>query len=198
MDRSAERPGQPGFGQDNAWRALLPTDLQEVVSSALREAARTLVIPSFGGSGPTEVSRKASGTLVTRVDREVESRLTAIVATLLPHSRVIGEEAAAADPTLLTYLEHEWVWLIDPLDGRANFTEGRKPITMMVALLDRGAPVLAWILDPLEDVLLTAGRGEGFSAGRTAVAALPMGGLRGAAWTRYFDAGLRQAIERRF
>lgn len=201
MDQSARRPGQPGLakvgGQDNAWRALLSTDLQEAVSSALREAARSLVIPSFGGSGPAEVSRKASGTLVTRIDREVESRLTATVGTLLPHSRVIGEEAVAANPKLLLHLDDEWVWLIDPLDGTANFTEGRKPITMMVALLYRGAPVLAWILDPLEDVLLTAGRNEGLSAGRAAAASPSTSDLRGAAWTRYFDAGLRQAIERR-
>ncbi|MGH1571122.1 inositol monophosphatase family protein [Methylobacterium sp. P31] len=202
MGQSARRPGRPGLAkvgwQDNAWRALLPTDLQEAVSSALREAARSLVIPNFGGSGPADVSRKASGTLVTRIDREVESRLTAIVATLLPHSRVIGEEAVAADPKLLLHLDDEWVWLIDPLDGTANFTEGRTPITMMAALLYRGAPVLAWILDPLEDVLLTVGRGEGLSARRIAVAAPFIGNLRGAAWTRYFDAGLRQAIERRF
>jgi fructose-1,6-bisphosphatase/inositol monophosphatase family enzyme len=202
MDRSVESPRQTTFAkvdrQGDAWRARLPTDVQEAVSSALREAARALVVPSFRGSGPAEVSRKASGTLVTQIDRDVESRLSAIVTTLLPNAPVIGEEAVAVDPRLLTQLGDEWVWLIDPLDGTANFVEGRKPITMMVALLYRGTPVLAWILDPVEDVLLTTGRGEGLPAERAAAAAPALRGLRGAAWTRYFDDGLRQAIEGRF
>ncbi|CAO4137237.1 inositol monophosphatase family protein [Methylorubrum extorquens] len=112
------------------------------MSSALREAARALVVPSFRGSGSAEASRKSSDTLVTQIDRDVESRLAATVTGLLPNARVIGEEAVAADPRLLMHLGDEWVWLIDPLDGTANFVEGREPITMMVALLYRGTPVL--------------------------------------------------------
>ncbi|WP_162560588.1 inositol monophosphatase family protein [Methylobacterium durans] len=168
------------------------------MSSALRDAARSLVVPSFRGSGLADVSRKASGTLVTQIDRDVESRLAEAVTTLFPSSRVIGEEAAAADPRLLMHLGDEWAWLIDPLDGTANFVEGREPVTMMVALLYRGSPVLAWILDPLQDVLIAAGRGEGLSVGRAAAAAPALRDLRGAAWTRYFDDGLRHAIEERF
>ncbi|MER2269129.1 inositol monophosphatase family protein [Methylobacterium oxalidis] len=202
MDQSAEMPTQPGFAtgarQDDRWRALLPTDVQEAVSSALRDAARSLVIPSFRGSRPAEVSRKASGSLVTQIDRDVESQLAAVVTTLLPNSRVIGEEAVAADPRLLMHLDDEWVWVIDPLDGTVNFVEGREPIAMMVSLLNRGTPILAWILDPLENILLTTGQGEGLAVGQAAAAAPSLRDLRGAAWTRYFDDGLQQAIEERF
>ncbi|WP_336490845.1 inositol monophosphatase family protein [Methylobacterium nigriterrae] len=202
MNQTVEGPERPDLlktdGPDEAWRALLPAGVQEAVSCALREAASSWVIPSFRGSGPAEIARKASGTLVTRIDREVESRLSEAVSALLPNSRVIGEEAVAADPTLLMHLGDEWVWLIDPLDGTGNFVEGRKPIAMMVALLYCGAPVLAWILDPLEDVLLTACRDEGLSSKPATPPSLSNSDLRGAAWTRYFDDGLRQAIEERF
>ncbi|GEP08114.1 inositol monophosphatase family protein [Methylobacterium oxalidis] len=202
MDQSAEMPAQPGFAtgarQDDAWRTLLPTDVQEAVSSALRDAAHSLVIPSFRSSRPAELSRKASGTLVTQIDRDVESRLAAVVTMLLPNSRVIGEEAVAADPKLLMHLGDEWVWVIDPLDGTANFVEGQAPIAMMVSLLNRGTPILAWILDPLEDILLTRGRGEGLTTGQAAAAAPSLRDLRGAAWIRYFDDELRKATEGRF
>lgn len=202
MSQSAERPEQAGSPRgglrDETWRARLPSEVQGTVSRALREAARSLVIPSFRDSGLKEVSRKASGTLVTRIDREVESQVSAAVEAILPNSLVIGEEKAAGDPSLLMHLGDEWVWIIDPLDGTANFVEGRKPIAMMVALLHRGEPVLAWILDPLEDVLLTASRGELLPSRPAMTASLSSPILCGAAWTRYFDEGLRQTIERRF
>jgi fructose-1,6-bisphosphatase/inositol monophosphatase family enzyme len=184
--------------QGNTGRTQLPANLQGAVSAALREAARSLVVPRFHAPETADVSRKASGSIVTQIDREVENRLAEVVATLLPNSLVIGEEKVAADPNLLSCIDEEWVWLIDPIDGTANFVEGKKPIAMMIALLYRGTAVVAWILDPLEDVLLTASKSEGASSQLTSRTAPSVDNLRGAAWTRYFDDGLRRAIEGRF
>ena len=202
MDQAPENPSGPSSltseRQADMWRTQLPANLQDAVSAALREAARSLVVPKFHNPETADVSRKASGSLVTQIDREVEHQLSEVVAALLPNSLVIGEEKVAADPSLLTRIGEEWVWLIDPVDGTANFVEGKKPISMMIALLYRGTAVVAWILDPLEEVLLTASKSEGLPSRATGTIAPALGTLHGAAWTRYFDDRLRQAIERRF
>jgi fructose-1,6-bisphosphatase/inositol monophosphatase family enzyme len=51
------------------------------------------------------------------------------------------------------------VWLLDPLDGTANFAAGTGPFAMMAALLSRGEAVASWILDPQTGRLAQAQRG---------------------------------------
>ena len=56
-------------------------------------------------------------------------------------------EAAAADPAVLGHLKGQ-CWIIDPLDGTANFAEGKEPFGIIVALADGGEAVAGWIYDP--------------------------------------------------
>ena len=68
---------------------------------------------------------------------------------LLPGSAVVGEEAVAADPAMLDRLRDGGaVWLVDPVDGTANFAAGRGPFAVMVALLRERRTAAGWILDP--------------------------------------------------
>ncbi|CAO4144768.1 3'(2'),5'-bisphosphate nucleotidase CysQ [Methylorubrum aminovorans] len=180
------------------WRTQLPAGLQDAVSAALREAARSLVVPSLNNPRGAEVSRKAGGSVVTQIDREVELQLSEVVTALLPNSLVIGEEKVAADATLLRRINEEWVWLIDPVDGTANFVEGKGPIAMMIALLYRGKARVAWIHDPIKDALLTTSKSEHALLQLKSTTTPAASNLRGAAWTRYYDNELRSAIERRF
>ncbi len=80
---------------------------------------------------------------------------------LMPNARIVGEEACAVEPSLLDNLAEGAVWIIDPIDGTANFAAGRPPFAMMVALLLNGETVGSWILDPLSDRLCVAERGGG-------------------------------------
>jgi fructose-1,6-bisphosphatase/inositol monophosphatase family enzyme len=80
---------------------------------------------------------------------------------LLPGSRVVGEEACAANPSLLDGIGEGTVWLVDPIDGTANFVAGRAPFAMMIALLKEGETVASWIFDPLDDRMFVAQRGGG-------------------------------------
>ncbi len=58
------------------------------------------------------------------LDREAEAWLTPRLAALVPGSRVVGEEAVEADPSLLEGLEGGVAWLLDPVDGTSNFARG--------------------------------------------------------------------------
>lgn len=132
--------------------------LVEPVSELMREVARTVILPVFGTA---EIFEKAPGDLVTEADRASEDILTARLPGLLGGSRVIGEEAAHADPRVLDGIGDGAAWVVDPLDGTNNFAAGRRPFAMMVALIVDDRCVAGWILDPVADTMWWAREGGG-------------------------------------
>ena len=131
------------------------------VSALLREVAEAAVLPRFGQLAAGEIEEKSPGELVTVADREAEQVLHAGLAPLLPGAHVVGEEACAADPALLDGLGDGLVWLIDPVDGTANFAAGRPPFGLMIALVEDGVPQAGWMFDPLRPRMCHAVRGGG-------------------------------------
>jgi fructose-1,6-bisphosphatase/inositol monophosphatase family enzyme len=99
---------------------------------------------------------------VTVVDRAVEQRLGLALASLLPGSLVVGEEAVHADPRRLEALGGtDPVWLIDPLDGTKNFVRGQESFGVMVALLEGPLTRAAWIALPARAQTYVAVHGAG-------------------------------------
>jgi fructose-1,6-bisphosphatase/inositol monophosphatase family enzyme len=173
--------------------------LIERVGALLREVAAEVILPRHRRLRDGEVSEKTSGELVTVVDLESERRLAQALPAWLPGSRVIGEEGAAAAPALLQTLDDGDVWLVDPLDGTANFIAGSADFAVMLALLRQGEPVGAWMLHPLSGELFVAEQGGGaFANGErvrvTASSATPAAGLRGIVKTRFLPPELRERI----
>jgi fructose-1,6-bisphosphatase/inositol monophosphatase family enzyme len=136
-------------------------DVTDRVGPVLREVAASIVLPRFASLRPSDVMMKGKHEPVTIADREAEETIGRELMRLLPGARVVGEEACAANPALLRDVHEGTVWVIDPIDGTANFAAGRQPFAMMVALLKEGELVGAWILDPLSDRLVVAERGAG-------------------------------------
>lgn len=167
----------------------------------MREVARDIVRPRFERLQRHEVEEKSPGEMVTVVDRLAEWRLSAGLSALLPGSLVIGEEAAAKDADLVGRLNEVTVWLVDPLDGTANFVAGDPRFAVMVALCRAGETVGCWLLDVPADKLARAERGSGaFIEGRRircSKTAPPASELRGAVLTRYMPGEWRDRIEPR-
>jgi fructose-1,6-bisphosphatase/inositol monophosphatase family enzyme len=131
------------------------------VGEILRGTAAAVVMPRFDALAPGDVAMKGVNDPVTIADREAEAMIGEGLRRLLPDARIVGEEACAADPALVDHLDQGSIWIVDPIDGTANFAAARPPFAMMVALLDRGELVGSWILDPLHDRLAVAERGGG-------------------------------------
>jgi fructose-1,6-bisphosphatase/inositol monophosphatase family enzyme len=169
------------------------------VGALLREAASRAILPLFRRLGDADVAEKAPGELVTVADRRSEEIIDAGLRRILPGSVVVGEEQAAADPSVLDLLrDPAEVWVVDPLDGTANFAAGRQPFAVMVALRRAGSTRIGWILDPITDTLLVGQAGGGAYrdglAVRTSPDPLEPEALRGAAPTRFLPATLRERI----
>jgi fructose-1,6-bisphosphatase/inositol monophosphatase family enzyme len=134
--------------------------LLEHVASALQEVAEAQLMPRFRELESAAFSGDAER--LTRVTaRRAEAQLTSPLLTLLPGSHVVGAQAARRAPDLRRKLREGYVWLVDALDGSANFAAGLSPFSMQVALLRDGETLLAWVFAPLTSELALAERGAG-------------------------------------
>ena len=142
---------------------MMNDGLIDEVTGLMRQAAAELILPRYLQLETHEIDTKTSPTdLVTIADREAEEWLTPRLMEVLPGSVVVGEEAASADPSVLDRLGGEApVWLVDPVDGTANFVEGKREFGVMVALVEGGLTRAGFIFAPVENVMAIAVRGEG-------------------------------------
>jgi len=183
---------------------VLTTGLIDAVTEILTEAAETAIVPRFRGLSEADVLEKAPGEVVTVADREAEELIAPRLRALVD-APVVGEEATAANPGLLRAVrESPAAWVLDPLDGTANFVAGRPRWAVMAALVQGGQTVAGWIVRPVDGRVYVAEAGSG--AWRNGVrvrrqpaapdpAVLPdPAELRGAAHTRFLDPADRDRV----
>jgi len=135
--------------------------LQEAVRRVMADAADRALLPRYGRLAADEVREKAADEPVTIADQESENILAEGLARILPEAAIVGEEATAADPSVMGKLADALCWIIDPLDGTANFASGEGPFGILVALAERGEPIGGWIYDPRRRRFCSSFRGEG-------------------------------------
>ena len=139
------------------------------VAALIADAAAAEIMPRFAKLGAGDIREKAPGDLVTVADEAMERRLAPQLLALTPGALVVGEEATAAEPALLDEVgEAPWAWVIDPIDGTANFADSQPTFGVIVALVRRGDPVAGWIHDPITRETVTAAAGEGAWLGEPA------------------------------
>jgi fructose-1,6-bisphosphatase/inositol monophosphatase family enzyme len=170
----------------------LPGNLIEQVAAVIKEVSAEVIEPRFDALATDQIREKSAGELVTDADEDAERLLTSALMDLVPDAVVVGEEACSADPTLLTALNDEWAWLVDPLDGTANFVAGSTDWATMVALLCKGSTVMSWIWQPLTRRMYIAERGSGASRDGTVLVSRPRPAeeklMRGAVLRRFLPA----------
>ncbi|WP_309129334.1 inositol monophosphatase family protein [Microbacterium sp.] len=122
--------------------ARLRTDLQADLALALRlaDAADAQTLPRFDASD-LEVSTKADRSHVTDADLAAEKAVRSLLAVERPTDGVFGEEYGAEGDTRRQ-------WIIDPIDGTANFLRGVPLWGTMIALAIDGVPRLGVVSMP--------------------------------------------------
>lgn len=129
----------------------------------MRETGATELLPRFRNLAKEEIREKRPGDIVTVADVASEQRLASGLAKILPGVPVVGEEAVEADPSLVALIGRpgETCWIVDPLDGTANFAAGRDRFAMIVCLVHDAKTIGGWILDVPNDRMAVAGKGQG-------------------------------------
>ena len=134
-----------------------------------RDAGR-LAHSAFGRSA---TSMKGRHDVVTAMDREVERFIRKAISKQYPDDTIIGEEEGGGGAS-------ERVWLIDPIDGTANYARGIPHYCVSIGYLEALAPTVGVIYDPSHDWLYAAARGEGASRNGERLAVSPVAELEAA------------------
>ncbi len=135
--------------------------LSRAVADLMRATAQAVILPRYQQLAAHEIEVKSPGDLVTIADKESEEMLAEGLSRLLPDAAIIGEEAAAADPSSLDNLGQGLAWIIDPIDGTHNFAHGHPHFAIMIGLVDGREILSGWIYDPLRQRLCSAHAGKG-------------------------------------
>lgn len=126
-----------------------------LVRSWLKHVRDELIPGRFDSLGYS--TKKNYRDLVTAVDKSVEKYLRERILESFPEAEIIGEEST--DGSYQT--SAEMVWLIDPIDGTANFVKQREDYCVMIACFEKEVPVLSYIYNVYRDELTSAVRGKG-------------------------------------
>jgi myo-inositol-1(or 4)-monophosphatase len=110
---------------------------------------------------------------VTEADKASEALIASRLQSAFPDDRLLAEEGSGADVNLAA----ERVWIVDPLDGTANFMHGYPVFCVSIALCLGGESVVGVIYDPLRDELFSAVRGQGALLNEAPMAVSPTGEL---------------------
>jgi fructose-1,6-bisphosphatase/inositol monophosphatase family enzyme len=132
------------------------------VLALLQDVAEQVVTPRFRDLSGGQVAEKRPGDLVTVADHEAEVLITQALRAAYPDAVLLGEEAHAADPALMTaFRQAEHAFTIDPVDGTKNFVHGSPDHAVMVAEVRAGVTVRAWVWQPQHEQSYVAERGAG-------------------------------------
>ncbi|MBV8440637.1 MAG: inositol monophosphatase [Hyphomicrobiales bacterium] len=113
-------------------------------------ARRRFVDSSFkvGFKGPQDY--------LTEVDGETEDLISARLHEAFPNDGFIGEETTGRSAP-----DGAAVWVVDPIDGTANFARGVPHFCVSIACVAAGKVEIGVVYDPMRDELFAASRGGG-------------------------------------
>lgn len=93
--------------------------------------------------------------VVTRVDKESEAYLLKQISETYPDHSILGEETGAHSK------ESDYCWVVDPLDGTNNYSQGLPVFCVSIGLEYKGEGVLGVVYAPYLNELYTAVKGQG-------------------------------------
>lgn len=113
------------------------TQLREYVCNKMINLGGVLVQSM---QGPVKEISKGGLDLATQQDIDTGEALSLYLSSLLQGSLVLNEETSTGSYEGLD--EKELMWVIDPIDGTANFRRKASEFAISVALLRNGSPIL--------------------------------------------------------
>jgi len=107
------------------------------------------------GRGTADVREKERADLVTDVDEASERLIVGRIRERFPGDAVVAEESAAAA------IASGRRWIVDPVDGTANFVHGHPFVAVSIGLVDDAGPAVGVVHAPFLGEVYHAVRGGG-------------------------------------
>jgi myo-inositol-1(or 4)-monophosphatase len=121
--------------------------------SGLAREAGALALRYFHDRASLGTTMKGAQDFLTVADGAVEALLRTRIAEAFPDDAVLGEEGGGAAA--------ERLWIIDPIDGTANFARGEPHWCISIGYMQSGVPEIGAIFMPVTGEFYLARRGHG-------------------------------------
>jgi len=135
-----------------------PDDLaaRQCAAEAVARDAGRLACRYQSDLAALDVRLKGPQDVVTEADGAVERSIVAALHAAFPTDSFLGEESGGAFG--------DRCWVIDPIDGTANFARRLPAWCVSIAFVVAGRTAIGVIFDPVGDLLYSARRGAGASS----------------------------------
>lgn len=107
--------------------------------------------------GKFQTRQKGRNDFVTDADFASQQAIREVVLGAFPEHEFLGEEDIGGE----SVRGGEFRWLVDPLDGTANYVHQLQTFAVSIALEQRGRLIVGVIYDPVSDECFTAEAGGG-------------------------------------
>lgn len=142
----------------------------DVAKEVCSEAGK-IALDYFQRLDSLTVEQKGHQDLVSEADKNVELYARQFLKKQFPDDGIVGEEHAP------TTGSSGYTWVIDPIDGTANFLTGIPAWVVVVACVHKGQTILGAIYDPNHSEMFTAVAGHGAYRNQIAMAVSTSTGL---------------------
>ncbi len=137
------------------------TDLFSIYLNALDWVYRAGDTIRAGMAEITVAEKSDSRDLVTNMDTAIEAFLTQAIAQRYPHDRILGEESQSGAHSAPFQDLNGNVWIIDPIDGTANFVHQRRNFGIMLAYYRDGIGQFGIVYDVMAQHCYSGVLGQG-------------------------------------
>ncbi len=136
-------------------------------AAQIARSGGALALDFFRRLDSLTVEDKGPQDFVTEADRAVEQHMRAQIAAAFPSDGIVGEEGEDVVSS------SGFTWVIDPIDGTANFVSGIPVWTVVIAVVHEDETQIGVILDPIHDELFQAEKGQGATLNGKGIACAP-------------------------
>ena len=127
-----------------------------------REAG-TIQLRYFRGDKLNIAEKQNAFDVVTAADKESERYLISKIRATYPSHSILSEESGCEEH------DGEWRWIIDPLDGTTNFSQGLPVFSVSIALEHKGEIVAGTVFAPYLNEFFKAVKGKGATLNGTPI-----------------------------
>jgi myo-inositol-1(or 4)-monophosphatase len=149
--------------------------MQGMVNIAIKAARRAggIMIRQMNRLESLEVVEKGRNDYVSAVDQRAEDTIVETIKEHYPDHSILAEEGGVSG-------NHEYQWIIDPLDGTTNYLHGFPVFCVSIAVALNGELQHGVVYDPLRQEIFSASRGEGAQLDGRKIRVSKQRGLEGA------------------